>query len=158
MTIRSLKMTSRTKSSEARVEQPVKGEGPHQVIISVGSNIEPHKNILLSQDVLNHETQLLAIADVIETTPVGYTHQPDFLNTAYLVETELEHDEFNAFLKTVEDRLGRKRGPIKSGPRTIDLDIVIWDGQVMSSDYFNYAYVSTPVDQILTGHRISVHR
>jgi 2-amino-4-hydroxy-6-hydroxymethyldihydropteridine diphosphokinase len=141
-----------------QAKQPDKQLGLHQVIISVGSNIEPHKNIRLSHEELDHQARLLAVADTIKTTPIGYTQQPDFLNTAYLIETHLEYDDFNAFLKSVEDRLGRERGAIKSGPRTIDLDIIVWDRNVVTQDYFNYEYVSTPVNQILTAHQISVHR
>ncbi|MEH6528431.1 MAG: 2-amino-4-hydroxy-6-hydroxymethyldihydropteridine diphosphokinase [Porticoccus sp.] len=140
-----------------KTKQSGKSLGLHQVVVSVGSNIDPQKNIRLSHEVLDNETRLLAVADIIKTTPVGYTQQPDFLNTAYLIETNLEYDDFNAFLKSVEDRLGRERGTNKSGPRTIDLDIIVWDRNVLTQDYFNYEYVSTPVNQILTAHQISLH-
>lgn len=142
---------------ETKTKQSGKELGLHQVIISVGSNIGPHKNIRLSHEMLDNEARLLAVADIIKTTPIGYTQQPDFLNTAYLIETNLEYDDFNAFLKSVEDRLGRERGAIKSGPRTIDLDIIVWDRNVVTQDYFNYEYVSTPVNQILTARQISVY-
>lgn len=128
----------------------------HLVIVSVGSNIDAPKNISLSQDILESETQLLATADTIETKPVGYTQQPNFLNSAYLIETELTYDEFNQYLKSIEDRLKRKRGPIKSGPRTIDLDIIIWDGVVLTSDYHLHEYVSIPVNQLLSDKQISI--
>lgn len=142
---------------ETKTKQSGKELGLHQVIISVGSNIDPQKNIRLSHEMLDNETRLLAVADIIKTTPIGYTQQPDFLNTAYLIETNLEYDDFNAFLKSVEDRLGRERGAIKSGPRTIDLDIIVWDRNIVAQDYFNYEYVSTPVNQILTARQISVY-
>lgn len=121
----------------------------HQVIISVGSNIKPQENIAKSFDILSAEAKLLDSAEVIETAPVGYAHQDNFLNTAYLVETSLELDEFNRLLKSIENRLGRIRGPIRSGPRTIDLDIIIWDGVVLSEEDFQHDYVSIPVNQIL---------
>ncbi|MDX2350547.1 MAG: 2-amino-4-hydroxy-6-hydroxymethyldihydropteridine diphosphokinase [Porticoccus sp.] len=142
---------------ETKTKQPGKELGLRPVIISVGSNIDPQKNIRLSHEVLDNETRLLAVADIIKTTPIGYTQQPDFLNTAYLIETNLEYDDFNAFLKSVEDRLGRERGAIKSGPRTIDLDIIVWGRNIVTQDYFNYEYVSTPVNQILTARQISVY-
>ncbi len=129
----------------------------HRAIVSVGSNIEPAKNIAEARQILADETCLLATADIIETTPVGYQHQPDFLNTAYLIETELEREAFNTYLKAVEDRLGRVRGPIKSGPRTIDLDLVVWDGELLTDDYYCYQYVSVPVDQLAFAWDIAVH-
>ena len=132
----------------------------HQVIISVGSNIDPRENIPKSQEILSTEpkfvTQFIDCADVIETNPVGFTDQPNFLNTAYLVETELEFDGFNRFLKTVEDRMGRLRGPVKSGPRTIDLDIIVWNGELLGPDYHQFEYVSVPVDQILSANQLTI--
>jgi 2-amino-4-hydroxy-6-hydroxymethyldihydropteridine diphosphokinase len=131
-------------------------QGLHQVIISVGSNIDPQINIPASREILAAETQLLDCADAIETPPVGYENQPNFLNTAYLVATPLEFDGFNALLKSVENKMGRERGPIKSGPRTIDLDIIIWDGEVLNADYYQYDYVSIPIDQILSTNQITL--
>ena len=45
--------------------------------------------------------------------------------------------------------MGRERGPIKAGPRTIDLDIVIWNGCLLTDDYYSYDYVSIPVNQVI---------
>lgn len=131
-------------------------QGLHQVIISVGSNIDPQVNIPVSRKILASETQLLDCADAIETEPVGYEYQPNFLNTAYLVATHLEFDEFNALLKSIENKMGREHGPIKSGPRTIDLDIIIWDGEVLDTDYYQYDYVSIPINQILSTNQITL--
>lgn len=132
--------------------------GFHQVIVSAGSNIEAANNIARCYEVLAAETTLLAVAEVIQTSPVGYQFQPDFLNTAYLIETPSERVLFNRYLKSVEDRMGRLRGPIKSGPRTIDLDIVIWDGVILTDDFFYHDYVRVPVQELLDTYSIVAHR
>ena len=129
----------------------------HQAIISGGSNIEPHEHLRQAEEILAKETLLVASSDIIETAPVGFQYQPDFLNTAYLVETPLDRESFNRYLKSVEDRLGRVRGAIKSGPRTIDLDLVAWDGELLTSDYFHYEYVSVPVNQIVASTGVQLH-
>lgn len=129
----------------------------HRGIISVGSNIEADRNIAHCYEILAAETTLLAAADVIQTSPVGYQFQPDFLNTAYLVETFLEREPFNRYLKSVEDRMGRLKGPIKSGPRTIDLDIVIWDGVVLTDDFYCHDYVRVPVQELLDAFSMIVY-
>ncbi|MEZ5529082.1 MAG: 2-amino-4-hydroxy-6-hydroxymethyldihydropteridine diphosphokinase [Porticoccaceae bacterium] len=131
--------------------------GQHRVIISVGSNIDPERHIAAAREILATDARLLVAADIIETTPVGYPHQPDFLNTAYLIETDLNPADFKVYLKSVEDRLGRVRGPIKSGPRTIDLDMIAWDGQLLTDDYLHFDYVSIPVDQVALEGGISLH-
>lgn len=134
------------------------GDQLHRVIISVGSNIEAARNIARCYEILAGETSLLAAADVIQTSPVGYQFQPDFLNTAYLIETPLERVPFNRYLKAVEERMGRLKGPIKSGPRTIDLDIIIWDGVILTDDFYCHDYVRVPVQALLDTCAMVIHR
>lgn len=127
----------------------------HLVIVSVGSNIDPETNLRKARHILDNEVELLGEATVIQTEPDGYQQQPDFLNGAYLLGTTLDYEDFNQYLKQVEKRLGRVKGPIKSGPRCIDLDIIIWDGTVVHSDYTdNKHYVIRPVDELIRNHSI----
>ncbi len=121
----------------------------HQALVSVGSNIEPETNIERARIIVADEQHLLDEATVIRTKPEGYLAQPDFLNGAWLVGTRLDRQAFVAFLKQVEDRLGRKRGGVKAGPRVIDLDLIGWDGRVVHADYPAKGYVAVPVDELL---------
>lgn len=121
----------------------------HECFISVGSNIEPDHYFAQALDIISRECELLARSKAIRTTPVGFQQQPDFLNAALLVSTPLEREAFRAYLKEVEDRLGRVRGAIKSGPRTMDLDIVAWDGEIVDDGYYQHDYVKMPVDEVL---------
>lgn len=125
----------------------------HECLISLGTNIEPEHHFHEALTILRSECELIASSEAIRTTPVGYQHQPDFLNAALLVRTSLDHDAFRAYLKEVENRLGRVRGPIKSGPRTMDLDIVAWDGEVIDEGYYQHSYVRRPVDEVLAASR-----
>ena len=45
-------------------------------------------------------------ASVIQTEPDGFKDQPDFLNGAYLLGTDLSYEDFNQYLKQVENRMG----------------------------------------------------
>jgi 2-amino-4-hydroxy-6-hydroxymethyldihydropteridine diphosphokinase len=128
----------------------------NQVVISVGSNINSLLNIKRSQDILSKKEKFIYSADIIETNPVGYLDQPNFLNTAFLVATHLDYEEFNAYLKSIEDRMGRERGLNKAGPRTIDLDIIIWNGRLLTDDYHSYDYVSIPVNQVIEAEGINM--
>ncbi|WP_136066779.1 2-amino-4-hydroxy-6-hydroxymethyldihydropteridine diphosphokinase [Modicisalibacter radicis] len=121
----------------------------HQCLISVGSNIEPRQNITQARAILARECRLIASSTIIETTPVGFQEQANFLNGAFLVATTLDQTAFRDYLKRLEDRLGRVRGPIKSGPRTLDLDIVAWDGRVIDTSGLENDYVRIPVDEVL---------
>ncbi|RUR31379.1 2-amino-4-hydroxy-6-hydroxymethyldihydropteridine diphosphokinase [Vreelandella nanhaiensis] len=121
----------------------------HECLISIGSNIEPELHFAQAFSLLGYECELVAYSKAIYTPPVGFLNQPDFLNAALLVRTPLAHDAFRAYLKAVENRLGRVRGPNKSGPRTMDLDIVAWNGELMDQSYFEHDYVRLPVDEVL---------
>jgi 2-amino-4-hydroxy-6-hydroxymethyldihydropteridine diphosphokinase len=67
---------------------------------------------------------------------VGFADQPDFVNTAFLAETALDKASLTACLKNIETSLGRVHGPEKSGPRTIDLDIAVFNGLVVDNNVF----------------------
>lgn len=123
--------------------------GLHECFISLGSNIDPNYYFAQALEIIGRECVLLARSKAIRTAPVGYQQQPDFLNAALLVSTPLEREAFRDYLKGVEDRLGRERGAIKSGPRTMDLDIVAWDGEIVDDGYFKHCYVKKPVDEVL---------
>lgn len=134
-----------------------KDHSPHWAIVSVGSNIEPDANLEKSRQILKSEMSFLGEATVIETAPDGYQDQPDFLNGAFFLGTELSYDEFNQYLKEIERRMGRIKGPIKSGPRCIDLDIIVWDGSIVHSDYHdNKYYVVQPVNELLEKYNVQI--
>jgi len=142
-------MTSSNEATEQKAN--------HLVIVSVGSNINPAKNLSNASSILRQEVQFLDEATVIKTEPDGYKDQPDFLNGAYLLKTPLSYEKFNNYLKEIERRLGRIKGPIKSGPRCIDLDIIIWDKKVVHDDYRKEKhYVIQPVNELLAQHSISL--
>jgi 2-amino-4-hydroxy-6-hydroxymethyldihydropteridine diphosphokinase len=74
-----------------------------------------------------------AVSAFYETAPVGYAEQPDFLNAALLLETDLTPLELMRGLLEIERAMGRDRGnaPPK-GPRIIDLDLLLMDDLVLS--------------------------
>ncbi|MDF2751470.1 MAG: 2-amino-4-hydroxy-6-hydroxymethyldihydropteridine pyrophosphokinae, partial [Gaiellaceae bacterium] len=63
-----------------------------------------------------------------ETAPVGYLDQPSFLNGAARLETELSPRELLGALLDVERELGRDRSGPRFGPRTVDLDLLLYGG------------------------------
>jgi len=70
--------------------------------------------------------EVVAVSALRETEPVGFTDQPRFLNGAAAIETDLEPRELLEALLTVERTLGRTRDGPRFGPRTIDLDLLVF--------------------------------
>ena len=73
--------------------------------------------------------EVVAVSPVHETDPVGYTAQPRFLNAAAAVETELPPRAVLDRLLGIERRLGRTRDGPRFGPRTIDLDLLLYGNE-----------------------------
>ena len=71
---------------------------------------------------------VVAVSSLRETAPVGYLDQPPFLNGAARLVTELSAPELLRVLLDVERQLGRERSGPRFGPRTIDLDLLLYDG------------------------------
>lgn len=76
-----------------------------------------------------------AVSSFHDTEPVGTTEQPNFLNGAMLLETELEPVELMRELLAIERAMGRDRAtaPAK-GPRMIDLDLLLMGDVVLVTD------------------------
>ncbi len=70
---------------------------------------------------------------VYETDPIGNPDQPRFLNLVVLIETDLKPLPLLDYLLDIEQKLGRERNE-KWSPRTIDLDILLYDKLIVNSD------------------------
>lgn len=107
----------------------------HKAYIGLGSNIGD-KDSYLEQAInkmgLENNVKITKRSSFIKTKPWGYLEQEDFLNAVIEIETSLEAEELMDLLLEIELDLNRKR-EIKWGPRTIDLDIIMYDN-VISSD------------------------
>jgi 2-amino-4-hydroxy-6-hydroxymethyldihydropteridine diphosphokinase len=120
----------------------------NRVVVSFGSNVRPAENLDAAMDALRRDHRLIAESSRVATRPIGYAEQPDFINGAVLVDTELSRELFRAYLKAVEDRLGRVRGGSRFGPRCVDLDIVVWNGKVVDPDYYKRKFLRDAVGEV----------
>jgi len=70
--------------------------------------------------------EVVAVSSFRETDPVGHLDQPRFLNGAAVLETSLSPRELLDALLAVERELGRTREGARFGPRTVDLDLLLY--------------------------------
>jgi 2-amino-4-hydroxy-6-hydroxymethyldihydropteridine diphosphokinase len=102
--------------------------------IGLGSNLGDRERMLwsaLHMLAFNPEVDVVAVSSFRETNPVGFRDQPAFLNAAAAVETELGPRELLGLLLDVERELGRTREGPRFGPRTIDLDLLLYGDEVV---------------------------
>jgi len=125
-------------------------------IIAVGSNIEPENHIKQAFTLLKALDKNICMASLLRTKPVGFLAQADFVNTAFSLTTALDKNGLNNYLKIIELQLGRVKTTNKNGPRTIDLDIVQVNQNIVDDDYYRYDFVKQSVDQLITNTRHSL--
>ncbi|MCA9392801.1 MAG: 2-amino-4-hydroxy-6-hydroxymethyldihydropteridine diphosphokinase [Candidatus Omnitrophica bacterium] len=118
-------------------------------VIGLGSNIDPEKNIAAARALLKQEFQVLGESRFVQTAPVGYIDQDDFINGAVHIETDLPLADLSSRLKQLEERLGRQRSVIKHGPRTIDLDVVVFNGQIIDNDFYERDFLRDSVLELI---------
>ncbi|MCY6484695.1 2-amino-4-hydroxy-6-hydroxymethyldihydropteridine diphosphokinase [Clostridium aestuarii] len=101
----------------------------HKAYIAVGSNLgSKEENIKQAINKINESglTKVTKQSNIYETAPVGYLDQDNFFNGVFEVKTLLEPRELMKLLLKIEKDLKRER-IIKWGPRTMDLDIILYD-------------------------------
>jgi 2-amino-4-hydroxy-6-hydroxymethyldihydropteridine diphosphokinase len=106
---------------------------PNLVYLSLGSNVGDRKAQL--HDAL---AKLAAVGSVVamssfyETEPVEFTRQPWFLNCVIALETSQTPQQLMAAILRIEEEMGRRRVQ-KKGPRSIDIDILLFDDTIVDS-------------------------
>lgn len=118
-------------------------------IIGIGSNIEAEKNIAEVLKILAERFELLKVSKFLRTHPIGIENQPDFTNGAAKIATSLDKKSLRTELKAIEDQLLRDRTLPKFGPRTIDLDIIVWNGKIVDRDYYTRDFLHENVSDVL---------
>ena len=106
---------------------------PHLAYLSLGSNIGD-REVHLREAIRRLESagKLRFVSSIYETEPVEFTEQPQFLNCAVALETSSTSELLMLQLLTIEKAMGRQRIQ-KKGPRTIDLDILLFGGEVVDT-------------------------
>ncbi len=118
------------------------------VAIGVGSNIDPNENISKAKKYISKDHSLIRSSRFVKTKPVGYEEQDDFMNGAFLVKTGLDKEDFINYLKDLENKLGRIRTHNKNGPRTIDLDVVIWNNKIIDQDCYEREFLKNCLNEL----------
>jgi 2-amino-4-hydroxy-6-hydroxymethyldihydropteridine diphosphokinase len=104
--------------------------------VALGSNVgDRSAHLALARERLAAlpRSRLLAVSSVEETEPIGPVTQGRYLNQMAAVETELQPEELLDALHAIEREAGRARR-VRWGPRTLDLDIVLFEHQQVATE------------------------
>jgi 2-amino-4-hydroxy-6-hydroxymethyldihydropteridine diphosphokinase len=100
-----------------------------QAFIGLGSNLQnPVQQITMAFGELAKIplTKVIATSPLYQNPPIGFSEQPDFINAVAELETRLPAQELLTELFTIEARQNRTRGVERNGPRTLDLDLLLY--------------------------------
>ncbi len=121
----------------------------HSVYLSIGSNIDPEVNLPRAIDRLAQYGRVQAVSGVWESHAVG-SSGPNFLHASVLLLTEIAPQDLKRLLvDPVETALGRVRTADKNAPRTIDVDVMMIDGEAFNLDRWDNAFVLLPIAELL---------
>lgn len=130
------------------ITRPETNQKPHLACLNLGSNIDPTHNIPRAVDLLRQYTHVESISGSWETVAVG-SDGPNFINLAVCVRTELDAAALkDQVITPIEQQLGRVRTADKNAPRTIDLDIILFDGQVLDHNLWRRIFLALPVSEL----------
>ncbi len=108
----------------------------HEVYVALGSNMGERNQYIkkaIAALQLQEDSRVLKVSSIIETEPYGVTEQDKFLNGVLKMETKLTPWELLDSLHRIEADANRER-KIHWGPRTLDLDILLYDDMVLQED------------------------
>jgi 2-amino-4-hydroxy-6-hydroxymethyldihydropteridine diphosphokinase len=105
--------------------------------LGLGSNVGDRESHLRAavEALREHDVEAEAVSSLYETEPVGEVlDQPDFLNAAVRIRTELEPEELLDVCKAIEVEQGRMLGGQRHGPRPLDIDLLLLGEIELSTD------------------------
>jgi 2-amino-4-hydroxy-6-hydroxymethyldihydropteridine diphosphokinase len=130
--------------------------------LSLGSNIDPELNLPAAVRELARFGRVVAVSSVWESPPEGFAEQPYFLNAALLLETPLSAAELKErAIAGIEAQLGRTRSANRNAPRTIDIDIMLFNHDrltlgrrtIPDAEVLERPFVAIPLAEIAPAYR-----
>ncbi|MDX8380597.1 MAG: 2-amino-4-hydroxy-6-hydroxymethyldihydropteridine diphosphokinase [Ghiorsea sp.] len=119
-----------------------------QVLLGMGSNIDPEKHLRDAAKVLRKTFPDVQFSNVYRSAAVGMDGD-DFLNACCLFTHQLSANDFSQWLKKLEDVHGRDRSEGSWKPRTLDLDILMVDDVLLDDDLNQYGHVYVPASELI---------
>ncbi len=126
------------------------------VYLGLGSNVgKPESQIRDAVRRLGELGTIVTVSPLYKTEPIGYTNQPWILNCVVKLDTTLYPDELLEATQAIELDMKRIR-LIKNGPRTIDIDVLLYDDLVLDTEHLTIPhprmherlFVMTPLKDI----------
>ena len=121
----------------------------HSVHLLIGSNIEPVENVRRALVELCHYGIIRRMSRAWQTPAYG-SDGPDFINLAVELVTPLSMEEVKKEVVAVtEKKMGRERSADKNAPRTLDLDVILFDGELLDPEIWDHVHLAVTVGELM---------
>jgi GTP cyclohydrolase-4 len=129
----------------------------HPAWLVLGSNIRPEENLRRAVELLSQKARVSAVSSVWQSPPADGSDQPEYLNAAVLIRTELSPEALRtALIDPIERTLGRRRTADRFAPRAIDIDLALYGDRTGTyagkrlphPDILTRAYAALPLAEI----------
>jgi 2-amino-4-hydroxy-6-hydroxymethyldihydropteridine diphosphokinase len=125
----------------------------HLAYLSLGSNIQPEKNLVRAIELLQEQGRIESISNAWESKSVG-ADAPNYLNACLAFNTLLSWPELKEqVILPIELQLGRRRTENIFAPRTMDIDIILFDDRSCDEKSWEKAFVVVPLAEIYPGYQ-----
>ena len=130
--------------------------------LSLGANLGDRATTLRAAiEALRRLGDVIAVSSLYETAPVGYRDQPEFLNAAVVLRTDLTPEALLEATQAIEQEFGRQHS-FPNAPRTLDIDLIYLDDLILTSPHLTIphpraaerAFVLIPLREIAPDLRV----
>ncbi|MBB4037858.1 2-amino-4-hydroxy-6-hydroxymethyldihydropteridine diphosphokinase [Dysgonomonas hofstadii] len=114
----------------------------NKALLSIGTNEDREANLALCHQMLNDLFEEINYSETSITSPYGITYKNDFLNQLAVIYTNKEKEKIALSLKEIEKKIGRKEEDKVKGIVKIDIDLVIWNDEVLKPGDISRSYIT----------------
>lgn len=126
-------------------------------VIALGSNVHAERYLPLAVKALSRLGRVRKVSTAFENPAFGPPGQPDYINAAVWLDFDGTQESLRRRLREIEGELGRVRSDDRYAPRTVDLDLCLWNGLVDDDtehplpdpDLLKRAYLAVTVAELL---------
>lgn len=125
-----------------------------KVYLNIGSNIDRDHNIRSCMQQLQMNYPDIIFSTIYETKAFGFDGDA-FYNLAAVLDTHLSVDDFEKYLKTLENQHSRQRDSVKFSSRTLDIDLLLYNDLILQperdiprKEILKYPFVLFPLEEI----------
>ena len=113
----------------------------NEVLISIGSNENKDRNLAICHQLLDANFNSITYSDIQVTNPYGSNYKNDFINQLAIINTNIDRVTLIEILKSIERKLGRKSEDKKDGIVKIDIDVIIWNNEIIKPEDITRSYI-----------------